>query len=139
MALEFLKRIFSFQPKFKGTPESFLAMMLEMEKEGKAEGPESASAAQLAEVFMKVMKVNLHPYKDFADLEENGVPDSSIMDKIRPKIEENKQRMELKKAIYGKDADLGEDDPRYGNSKSAKFTRDLTEELSKHIKFKDDQ
>lgn len=139
MALGFLKRIFSFKPKFNGSPETFLAMMLEMEKEGKGEGPESASAAQLAEVFMKVMKVNLHPYKDFADLEENGVPDSSIMDKIRPKVEENKQRMELKKAIYGKDADLGEDDPRYGNSDGAKFTRDLTNELSKHIRFKEEE
>lgn len=139
MASGFLKRIFSFKPKFKGTPETFLAMMLEMEKQGKAEGPDSASAAQLGEVFIKVMKVNLHPYKDFADLEENGIPDFSIMDKIRPKIEENKRRMELKKAIYGRDADLGEDDPRFGNSKSAKFTRDLTEELNRHIKFKDDE
>ena len=139
MAFEFLKRLFTFKPKFNGTPETFLAMMLEMEREGKAEGPESATAAQLAEVFMKVMKVNLQPYKSFADLEENGIPDFSIMEKIRPKVEENKQRIELKKAIYGKDADLGEDDPRYGNSDGAKFTRQLTNELSKHIKFKDDE
>ena len=139
MAFEFLKRLFSFKPKFKGSPETFLAMMFVMEKEGKTEGSDSASAARLAEVFMKVMRVNLHPYKDFADLEKNGVPDFSIMEQIRPKLEENKQRIELKHAIYGKDADLGEDDLRYGNSNGAKFTRDLTEELSKHIKFKDEE
>jgi hypothetical protein len=139
MAFGFLKRLFAFKPKYKGTPETFLAMMLEMEREGKAEGSDSASAAQLAEVFIKVMKINLHPYKDFADLEKNGVPDFSIMEKMRPKIEENKQRMELKKAIYGKDTDLGEDDPTYGNSHGAKFTRNLTNELGKHIKFKEEE
>lgn len=139
MALGFLKRFFAFKPKFNGTPETFLAMMLEMEREGKAEGPESSSAAQLAEVFMKVMKVNLHPYKNFADLEENGVPDFSIVDKIRPKVEENKQRRDLKQAIYGKDVDLGDDDPTHGNSDGARFTRNLTNELGKHIKFKDEE
>jgi hypothetical protein len=139
MALEFLKRIFASKPKFQGTPETFLAMMLEMEREGGADGSESASASELAEVFMKVMKINLNPYKSFADLREHGVPDFSIIEKIRPKIEDNKQRIELKHAIYGKNADLGEDDPRFGNSNGAKFTRDLTSKLSKHIKFKDNE
>ncbi|BAU51877.1 hypothetical protein [Mucilaginibacter gotjawali] len=49
--------------------------------------------------MQKVINVNLAPYKDFADLLENGEPDFSMVEKLRGKMDVLNHRQELKKAL----------------------------------------
>ncbi|WP_428330366.1 hypothetical protein [Mucilaginibacter sp.] len=138
MFFKILKMIFSRKRTWNGSPEMFLAMMLEMEAKGRENDASSASAEQLAGVMMKICNINLYPYKDFSDLQNNGTPDYSLIEKVRPKLNDQLQRMELKKAIYGNNADLGEDDPLAGNSDAAKFTRSFIEDFQQYVELKDE-
>jgi len=107
--ISYLLKLFKFKPGWNGTPEIFLAMVLEMQSQN---NPEYAvhEVLQWGEVMQKVIKVNFKPFKDFPDLLQNGVPDFSMVEKLRGKLAEVKQRTTLKKAIYGEHADLGDDD-----------------------------
>jgi hypothetical protein len=136
MAFNFLKRLFKIKPKFNHTPETFLAMMIEMQNIGRQGDPESSSAYQLARVFIKIMKVDLRPYKDLDDLFENGKPDFTLTAMVMPNVMANQQRRELKQEIYGHDVDLGEDDILKGNTEGAKFARQIAGELQKYIRVK---
>lgn len=139
MAFQYIKQLFKIKPRFNHTPETFLAMMHEMQNIGRQGDPESSSAYQLARVFIKIIKVDLHPYKDLDDLFENGSPDFTLTDMVMPKVMENQNRRELKQEIYGKDVDLGDDDPLQGNTEGAEFARQIAGELQKYIRVKGDE
>ena len=47
------------------------------------------------------------------------------------------QRRDLKKAIYGPDADLGDDDVPKSPSEGAVFARDMIKAMSAHVRFSD--
>src|ERR1700761_4042490 len=106
-----LAKLFSrlFRPRWQGTPEMFLAVVTEMAFRN---NPEYASREliQLGRIMQQVVKVNLAPYKDFADLVERAVPDESIIDQLKQSERELHQRRDLKQAIYSEKADLGDDD-----------------------------
>jgi len=94
---------------------------------------------QWGEVMQKVMKVNLQPYHDFKDLAENGIPDDSMVEKVDGKVKEMEQRRDLKQAIYGPNADLGDDDVMNSDDPGAVFARNMVKDLSEHVKFSDDE
>jgi len=94
---------------------------------------------QWGEVMQKVMKVNLQPYHDFKDLAENGIPDDSMVEKVDGKVKEMEQRRDLKQAIYGPNADLGDDDVMKSDDPGAVFARNMVKDLSEHVKFSDDE
>jgi hypothetical protein len=52
----------------------FLAMVMEMQSRNNKEFS-VREVLQWGEVMQKVIKVNLAPYKDFADLVQNGEPE----------------------------------------------------------------
>jgi L-rhamnose mutarotase len=68
----FLKR-FKFKPGWNGTPEMFLAMVMEMQSRNNKEYS-AREVMQWGDVMQKVIKVNLSPYQDFPDLMKNGTP-----------------------------------------------------------------
>jgi len=138
--LSFFKNMFyaNKRHRWENTPEQFLAMVLFLQN--KNTGHYSAKEVlQWGEIMQKVMNVRLHPYKSFADLLERGNPDSSLVDMVETKLSEMQSRIALKKAIYGENVDLGDDNILQSNSKDAVETRMIMEELSKYIKFRDDQ
>jgi hypothetical protein len=94
---------------------------------------------QWGEVMQKVMKVNLQPYQDFKDLAENGTPDHSMVDKVDGKVKELEQRRDLKQAIYGPNADLGDDDVMKSNDPGAVFARNMVKDLSQHVSFSEEE
>jgi len=94
---------------------------------------------QWGEVMQKVIKVDLAPYQNFAELLQNGEPDFTMVEKMRGKMTEVKQRIELKKAIYGDQADLGNDDIMQSDSESAVFARTFIKDLSKHVQFSEEE
>jgi hypothetical protein len=89
--------------------------------------------------MQKVIKVNLSPYKDFADLMQNGEPDFTLVEKMKGRIGEINQRRDLKKAIYGEGVDLGDDDVMKSESEGAVFARNMVKDLSKHVRFSDEE
>ncbi|WP_179412716.1 hypothetical protein HDF19_12775 [Mucilaginibacter sp. E4BP6] len=135
--ISYLLKLFKFKPGWNGTPEIFLAMVVEMQSQN---NPEYAvhEVLQWGEVMQKVIKVNFKPFKDFPDLLQNGVPDFSMVEKLRGKLAEVKQRTTLKKAIYGEHADLGDDDVMKSNSAGAVFARNMVKDLSDYIQFPED-
>ncbi|MGN8072345.1 hypothetical protein [Mucilaginibacter sp. 22184] len=88
--------------------------------------------------MQKVINVNLAPYKDFKDLMLRGTPDLSMVDKLRGKMNALDHRKELKQAIYGENADLGEDDVMKSNDEGAVFARKMVKDLSKYVKFSEE-
>lgn len=132
--LSFLKKIFKFKPGWAGTPEMLLAMVMEMQSRNNKEFS-VLEVLQWGEVMQKVLKVNLAPYKDFADLMEHGQPDFTMVEKLRGTMDELNNRRELKRAIYGKNVDLGDDDVMKSNSESAVFTGKMVKDLSEYIQF----
>jgi hypothetical protein len=135
--LSFFLKLFKFKPGWNGTPEMFLAMVMEMQSRNNKEFSVQ-EVLQWGEVMQKVIKVNLAPYKDFADLIEHGQPDFTMVEKLRGKINELNNRRALKQAIYGKNVDLGDDDVMKSNSEGAVFARNMVKDLSKHVKFTED-
>lgn len=135
--ISFLSRIFGIRLEFNGTPEMFLAMVIYMQKKNNPNYSER-EVLQWAAVLQKIVKVNLSPYKDFTDLLEHGTPDFSMMHIVDGKIKEHNQRVELKKAIYGPDAELGDDDSMTSKSEDAVAARKFVKDLSKYVKFSDE-
>ncbi|MGJ1265347.1 hypothetical protein [Sphingobacterium spiritivorum] len=136
--LSFFSKLFGSKRTWSGTPEMFLAMVMFMQKKN---NPEYAKheVLQWGEVLQKVIKVSLSPYKDFSDLLERGTPDFSVVEKLEEKVTEIHQRVELKKAIYGENADLGDDDIMKSDSEGAVFARKFVKDLSEHIQFPEDE
>ena len=134
----FMSKLLGLGRKFGGTPEQYLAMVQYMAKKN---NPDYSieELLQWGEVMQKVMKVNLQPYHDFKDLAENGIPDDSMVEKVDGKVKEMEQRRDLKQAIYGPNADLGDDDVMKSNDPGAVFARNMVKDLSEHVKFSDDE
>lgn len=130
----FVTKLFRLKPGFNGTPEMFLAMVMEMQSQNNKEF-KVHEVLQWGEVMQKVIKVNLSPYKNFPDLLQNGKPDFTLVEKMRGKLTEVKNRVELKKAIYGEQADLGDDDIMNSNSDGALFARRMVKDLSNYVEF----
>ncbi|QHS55931.1 hypothetical protein GWR56_10440 [Mucilaginibacter sp. 14171R-50] len=133
----FFLKLLKFKPGWNGTPEMFLAMVMEMQSRNNKEFS-VREVLHWGEVMQKVIKVNLAPYKDFADLLKNGKPDFSMVEKLRGKMDELNHRRDLKKAIYGENADLGDDDVMKSNAEGAVFARNMVKDLSKYVEFPDD-
>lgn len=132
--INFITKLFKFKPGFKGTPEMFLAMVMEMQSQNNKEY-KIHEVLQWGEVMQKVIKVDLSPYKSFPDLLQNGKPDFTLVEKMRGKLAEVKNRVELKKAIYGENADLGDDDIMNSNSEGSLFARRMVKDLSNYVEF----
>jgi hypothetical protein len=132
--LDFLLKAFKLKPGFNGTPEMFLAMVMEMQARNNKVYSLS-EVLQWGDVMQKVIKVNLSPYRDFPDLLQNGKPDFSVVEKMRVKLDAVNQRQELKKAIYGENVDLGDDDVMKSNDEGAVFARKMVKDLSKYLQF----
>lgn len=136
--LSFFSKLFSARSKWNGTPEMFLAMVIFMQKKNNPAYSEH-EVLQWGEVLQKVMKVNLSPYKDFRDLLERGTPDFAMMEQVEDKVSEMQQRIKLKKAIYGENTDLGDDDIMTSDAESAVSARKFINDLSEHIEFQEDE
>jgi hypothetical protein len=65
----------------------FLALVMEFQSRNNKEFVVHA-VLQLGEVMQKMMKVNLSPYASFTDLMQNGVPDFTMVKKVREKFDE---------------------------------------------------
>lgn len=94
---------------------------------------------QWGEVMQKVINVKLAPFKNFQDLLQNGTPDYTLVKKMGTKLDELNHRQELKKAIYGEHADLGDDDIMASDSEGAIFARKMVKDLSKFVDFPEKQ
>ena len=136
--LSFFLKLFKFKPRFKGTPEMFLAMVMEFQLRNNKEFVVH-EVLQWGEVMQKMMKVDLTPYMSFPDLMQNGVPDYTMVEKVRGKFDEIHGRMELKKAIYGENVDLGDDDVMKSQDEGAVFARRFVKDLSKYVEFSEEE
>ncbi len=132
--VNFLLKLFRIKPGFNGTPEMFLAMVMEFQSRNNKEFVVQ-EVLQWGEVMQKMMKVDLTPYTSFADLVQNGVPDCTMIEKVRGKIDEIHGRVELKKAIYGDNVDLGDDDVMKSEDEGAVFARKFVKDMSKYVEF----
>jgi len=136
--VSFIVKLLGIGRRFNGTPEQYLAMVQYMAKKNNPEyGMEEL--LQWGKVMQKVMKVNLQPYRDFKDLAENGIPDNAMVEKVDQKVKEINQRKDLKQAIYGPNADLGDDDIMKSNDVSAVFAREMVKDLSQHVQFPEEE
>jgi hypothetical protein len=136
--LSFISKLLGLGRRFSGTPEQYLAMVQYMAKKNNPEYSKE-ELLQWGEVMQKVMKVNLQPYLDFKDLAENGTPDYSMVEKVDGNIKEIEQRRDLKQAIYGPNADLGDDDVMKSNDPGAVFARNMVKDLSEHVRFSEEE
>jgi hypothetical protein len=126
------------KPKWNGTPEMFLAMVMEMQAQNN-KVYSLREVIQWGEMMQKMIRVKLDPYKDFSDLVARGIPDFSMVEKMRGKLEELHQRRDLKQAIYGEHADLGDDDVMKSDSEGAVFTRNFVKDMSKYVEFSEEE
>ncbi len=55
------------------------------------------------------------------------------------KLTELHQRQELKKAIYGEKAKLGDDDVMTSDAEGAVFARKMVKDLSRYVEFPEDE
>jgi hypothetical protein len=136
--LSFISKLLGLGRRFSGTPEQYLAMVQYMAKKNNPEYS-MEELLQWGEVMQKVMKVNLQPYQDFKDLAENGTPDDSMVEKVDDKVKELEQRRDLKQAIYGPNANLGDDDVMKSKDPGAVLARNMVKDLSEHVKFSDEE
>lgn len=136
--LSLLNKLFGLGRRFSGTPEQYLAMVQYMAKKNNPDYS-MEELLQWGAVMHKVMKVNLQPYHDFKDVAENGTPDYSMIEKVDGKVKEMEQRRDLKQAIYGPNADLGDDDVMKSNEESAVFARKMVKDMSQHVQFPDEE
>ncbi|EHQ29706.1 hypothetical protein [Mucilaginibacter paludis] len=136
--LSFIAKLLGLGRRWNGTPEQYLAMVMYMAKKNNPDYTVQ-ELWQWGETMQKVMNVKLAPYKDFLDLVERGTPDYTMVEKVDEKISELHQRRDLKQAIYGEKADLGEDDVMRSDSESAVFARKMVKDLSEHVRFSDEE
>lgn len=132
--LSFISKVLGLGRRWSGSPEQYLAMVQYMAKKNNPEYS-NEELLQWGEVMQRVMKVNLKPYRGFKDLAENGTPDYSMVENVDGKVKEIERRRDLKQAIYGANADLGEDDIMKSNEKGAVFARKMVKDLSQHVQF----
>jgi hypothetical protein len=135
--LSFISRLLGLGRRWNGSPEQFLAMVQYMANKNNP-NYSLQEFLQWGDVMQKVMRVNLAPYMDFRDLLEKGTPDYSMVGKIDEKLAELNQRRELKQAIYGPNADLGDDDVMNSQSEGAVFARHMVKDLSQYVRFSDE-
>jgi hypothetical protein len=62
-----------------------------------------------------------------------------MVEKVRGKFDEINQRIDLKKAIYGENVDLGDDDVMTSNEESAVFARTFVKDMSQYVDFPDEE
>lgn len=136
--LSFFSKLFKFKPVWNGTPEMFLAMVMEMQSRNNKDFSKQ-EVLQWGEVMQKVIKIDLAPYNNFADLMENGQPDFTMVKKLKMKMDELNHRKELKQAIYGEQVNLRDDDVMKSNSEGAVFARKMVKDLSKHVQFSEEE
>lgn len=136
--LNFFAKLLGLGRRFNGTPEQFLAMAQYIAAKNNP-NYSKAELLQWGETFQKVMNVKLAPYADFRELMEKGTPDTSLIKKVDARYEELKGRQELKKAIYGENTDLGDDDIMTSQEESAVFARKMIKDLSQHVEFPEDE
>ncbi|MCR8556999.1 hypothetical protein KXD93_05070 [Mucilaginibacter sp. BJC16-A38] len=136
--LTFIGKLLGLGRRFRGTPEQYLAMVQYMAKKNSPDYSKE-ELLQWGEVMQKVMKVNLQPYRDFKDLAENGIPDDSMVEKVDQKVNEINQRKDLKQAIYGPNADLGDDDVLKSDDPGSIFARKMVKDLSEHVQFSQEE
>ena len=136
--LNFFAKLLGLGRRFNGTPEQFLAMAHYIAAKNDSNYTRQ-ELLQWGETFQKVMEVKLAPYQDFKDLMERGIPDDSLMQKVDAKYNELHQRQELKKAIYGENTDLGEDDIMTSQDEGAVFARRMVKDLSRHVDFPEEE
>jgi len=134
--VKLLSRIF--RPKWNGTPEMFLAVVMEMQLRNDGEYNEGA-LLQWGEMLQKIMRVKLTPYRDFADLLSRGKPDLSVIEKLKEGESKVQGRRDLKQAIYGQDADLGDDDVLKSDAEGAVFARKMIRDMSQHVRFSEEE
>lgn len=132
--LSFLISKLKLKPQWKGTPEMFLAMTLDLQARNNKDFSVH-EVLQWGDVLQKVIKVRLAPYRDFPDLMQHGIPDYSMVKKMNVKLSELQQRKELKTAIYGEHVNLGDDDVINSNDASAVFARKIVKDLSQYVDF----
>ena len=135
--LSFISRLLGLGRRWNGSPEQYLAMVQYMAKKNNP-NYNLQEFLQWGEVMQKVMKVNLSPYKDFRELLEKGTPDYSMVEKLDGKLSELHHRRELKQAIYGPNADLGDDDVMNSQSEGAVFAREFVKDFAQHVRFSDE-
>jgi len=133
--MSIFNRFFSRKPRWNGTPETYLAMIMELQTMNN-DAYAVAEVVQLGEIMQKVINVELSPYQDFSDLLARGTPDFTLVKLMREQLKEHRSRVDLKQAIYGKRADLGDDDIMKSASADAKFARKLVDDLGRFIDFK---
>jgi hypothetical protein len=136
--LNFILKLFKVKPGFNGTPEMFLAMVMDFQSRNNKEFVVH-EVLQWGNIMQKMMKVDLSPYTSFADLMQKGVPDYTMVEKVREKFDEIHGRVELKKAIYGESADLGDDDVMKSKEEGAVFARRFVKDLSKYVIFPEEE
>jgi hypothetical protein len=136
--LSFIGKLLGLGRRFSGTPEQYLAMVQYMAQKNNPDYS-MKELLQWGKVMQKVMNVNLQPYHDFKDLAENGIPDDSMVEKVDGKVKELEQRRDLKQAIYGQNADLGDDDVMKSNDPGAVFARKMVKDLSEHVQFSEEE
>lgn len=135
--LSLIMRAFKLKPSWNGTPEMFLALVLDMQHRNNPIYSLS-EVLQWGEVMQKVVSVKLAPFKNFPDLLQNGTPDYTLVKKMGTRLNELNHRQELKKAIYGERVDLGDDDIMTSNAEGAVFARKMVKDLSRYVDFPDD-
>src|ERR1700733_1728084 len=107
--ISFITKLLGLGRRYNGTPEQYLGMVHYMAKKNNPDYS-NEELLQWDEVMQKVIKVNLSLYRNFKDLAERGAPDYAIVEKVDGKLKEMEQRRDLKQAIYGLNADPGDDD-----------------------------
>lgn len=136
--LSFISKMFGLGRRFSGTPEQYLATIQYLAEKNNPDYSKE-ELLQWGEIMQKVMKVDLQPYRDFKDLAENGIPDNSLVEKVDQKVTEINQRKDLKQAIYGANADLGDDDVMKSNDPGAVFARKMVKDLGEHVQFSEEE
>jgi hypothetical protein len=124
-------------PRWNGSPEQYLAMVQYMAQKNNPQY-DLREFLQWGEVMQKVMIVKLAPYNDFRDLLERGTPDYSIVSQLDKRMQELNNQRELKVAIYGPKADTDVEDILNDGSEGSESVRNMIKELSKHVRFPDE-
>ncbi|SDF26840.1 hypothetical protein SAMN05216464_11569 [Mucilaginibacter pineti] len=86
------KRFFSRKPRWNGTPETYLAMIMELQTMNN-DVYSVGEVLQLGEIMQKVINVELSPYQDFSDLLARAVPDFTQVKSMREQLEKHRGRL----------------------------------------------
>lgn len=137
MGLSSFFKFFRRKPKWNGTPEMFLALVMEFAKTDEPVANPNLRLAYIGDALLKIMKVNLHPYQGIEELVILGKPDYTLVNKAKKMMQDRADRIELKKAIYGQHVDLGDEDLLTSNAEGARFAREFVNEFSRYVKLEE--